>query len=125
MPPSKNVFKYSMEGEYLAEYDSLSEAGGKNKIKYNGIAKCTEGIYRFSGKYVWRYYKKKKIKVDLEPKYFRKPVLAVKGSRKIEFRSTQEAADFIGCHRTSISQALNKKHNRKTVCGWVITQLKS
>lgn len=125
MPKPIKVYKYSIEGKYLAEYASLNLAGKKNNINYSGIAKCAKGIYQISGGYIWRFYKKKKIKVRLSENIFGQPVMAKKGKRIVEFLSIQEAANFIGCHRSNISQTLHKHYNRKTVFGWIVKKAKT
>jgi len=51
----KGVFQYSVEGEYLFKYTSVSEASIKNNISKSGIAKCCRGERLTSGGYKWRY----------------------------------------------------------------------
>lgn len=51
------VDKYSLDGEYLASYESLSEAClySDKKLNYHHISECCKGELYSSGGYVWRY----------------------------------------------------------------------
>jgi len=49
----KPVEQFSLEGELIATYPSLSEA--KRQTGIANIIKCIKGIYKTSGGFIWRY----------------------------------------------------------------------
>ena len=52
---SKRVAQYTMDGELISEYPSLSEASRKTGIGISGISKCCRGDYPQSHGYVWKF----------------------------------------------------------------------
>ena len=51
----RKVLKYDLKGNFIKEYESISEAGRKNKILPSGIVSCCKGKYNNCGGYVWKY----------------------------------------------------------------------
>ena len=52
----KPVVQYTIEGQFIAEYPSASEAERQTKI--TTITKCCRGIQKKAGGYVWKWKKK-------------------------------------------------------------------
>lgn len=121
----KPVYKYDMEGNFLAGYDSINLAAKKNNLHFSGVRKAAKGDYSYSGNFIWSHEKHKKIKPALKSIYESSrsrfvAVVARKGNREIVFDSISEAARFIGCHRSAVSQIINKLSNMYTIYGWSI-----
>ena len=53
MPTRKQVFQYSIGGEFIKQYDSLTIAMNENKLR--DIHTVCKGYRRTSGGYMWRY----------------------------------------------------------------------
>ena len=52
---SKAVLQYDLEGNFIAEWGSVSEAGRKFNFDKSAIARCCRGEYKQLKGYVWRY----------------------------------------------------------------------
>lgn len=50
----KKVRQYSREGEFIKEWDSMSEAGRRLNIPVANITHCCKGRIRHAGGYVWQ-----------------------------------------------------------------------
>lgn len=52
---SKRVAQYSLDGQLIAEYPSLSEASRVSGIGLSGISKCCRGSFSQSQGYIWKF----------------------------------------------------------------------
>ena len=52
---SAKVLQYTLEGRFVAEYQSINEAGRKTKISAGHICHVCKGVRPNAGGYVWRY----------------------------------------------------------------------
>ena len=51
----RKVEQYTMQGEYVATYENIREAGTSNKINEASIGQCCRGKYKHAGGYIWKY----------------------------------------------------------------------
>lgn len=51
----KSVFCYSLENEFICEYESVAQASRETNIGCTDIAKCARGKRKTAGGYIWRY----------------------------------------------------------------------
>ena len=51
----KIILKYDLEGNFIEEYKSISEAGRKNNVGIGNIISCCKGKYKQMGGYIWKY----------------------------------------------------------------------
>jgi len=49
------VEQYSLDGEYINEFDSLGLASMKTGVLKSGIWQCCKGTYKSSGGFLWKY----------------------------------------------------------------------
>ena len=49
------VIQYSLNGNYIAEYDSANQASAKTGIDHWSICACCRKEYKHAGNYQWRY----------------------------------------------------------------------
>lgn len=52
---SKPVNQYSLEGQFIAHYESASEASRKTGIRQGNISSCCRGERKTAGHYRWTY----------------------------------------------------------------------
>lgn len=52
---NKAVVKFSMDGKYICEYKSISEASRKTNAKRSAICRTCKGINRVAGNFKWKY----------------------------------------------------------------------
>ena len=54
---NKRVCQYNRNGEYIATYESVTEAAHQTRVNRVSISKCCKGYKRYShaGGYIWRY----------------------------------------------------------------------
>jgi hypothetical protein len=127
MPQPIPVYKYDLDGNLLAAYESINFAAKKNKLSFSCVRKAAAGDYSFSGEFVWSHIRTTKLQPVFKSRYEKmrhrfKNIIAKKDDREIPFDSISECARFIGCHRSAISQIINNsgKGNMKTIYGWTI-----
>ena len=128
MPESKRVYQYSIEGKFIAEFESINFAAKYTGCSFSGVRGCANGKYSQSCGYIWRYYYKPYILPELKTQYESmrkrfKRIKASKGDRILEFDSISEAANFIGCHRSAISQAISDSYSIKAIKGWSVREI--
>ena len=58
---SKKVYKYSLEGEYLAEFPSGLAAASHVDIAFSAVSRCVNGHQKTCGGFQWRSEKHDKI----------------------------------------------------------------
>ena len=56
----KRVFQYDLQGNFIKEWDSISEAGKELNIQRTKISSCIRGERQKAGNYIWSYEKKEK-----------------------------------------------------------------
>lgn len=49
------ISKYSLNNEFIEDYESVNEAGFKNNIKPQNITHCLKGRQHKAGNYIWKY----------------------------------------------------------------------
>lgn len=52
----KKVDKYTIDGQYLETYDSLTEAAKSNNMCNTSISNCCRGIHKTAGGFIWKYH---------------------------------------------------------------------
>ena len=55
--PSKPVLQFSKNGEFIAEYPSIAEAGRQTGCKNQSICSCCKGKQKSTGGFIWKYKK--------------------------------------------------------------------
>ena len=53
--PNKKVHQYTLEGNYVATYESLTEAGKAVDRSASSISCCCRGVTKTAGGYIWKY----------------------------------------------------------------------
>ena len=49
------VLQYTKDLKFVAEYESIREAGRQTGINFGNIIKCCKGKYKSAGGFIWRY----------------------------------------------------------------------
>lgn len=52
---SKKILQFNKNGEFIKEWDSLSNAGKELNILISSISQCCSGNSKTAGKYIWKY----------------------------------------------------------------------
>jgi hypothetical protein len=60
---AKGVLQYTRDGNFVKEYHSVGEAARKIGITREYITKCANGESKTAGRFVWKYKKKRKLKM--------------------------------------------------------------
>ena len=99
------VAQYSLNGNYIKTYDSLSLAAEDNLIFESGIRSCMNGTTRRAGSFIWRKVIDGKI---VEPTKIDKKISSER-KRKLDFKIIQKKinGDYV-CTYNNISDAANK-----------------
>lgn len=66
----KTVHKYSLDNEFICEYESTADASKDTGIKSSAIQNCAGGKSKISGGFIWKYVEESKIHLDLDDEIF-------------------------------------------------------
>ena len=105
------VNQYSLNGEFVASYDSANQASAVTGIDHWSICACCRGEYKHSGGYQWKYANDTK---KIEPLAIRMDftVLQIdKNTNDIiqEFSSLKEASKITGIASSTICNVCKGK----------------
>jgi hypothetical protein len=108
---SIKVYQYTLNGEYVNEYDSLREAAAAINGNATSIGDAVKGDYKSSGGFQWRSDKLEKIpsisKRNRKP-YWIKSLIIQDGSNEIKVTSIKEAALYLNANEGTVRKALAK-----------------
>lgn len=109
------LYKFTLDGKYVASYNDYSEAMHDSKNKNGGILPCCRGNSKYIDGYTWRFQKDVPDLEEFEKTTniipWKKEVVQIDYSGDIvnEFKSTGDAAKAIGCETHSIQYCCTKK----------------
>lgn len=108
-PIKIKVFKYSREGDYIEEYESMQAAADAHNVTHGAIWHAVHSKILIHGFY-WSTDKMDKLDIQLYNKGTNHRVLVYVYSKDGEFikvcESEKSAADYCGVHISSLRQAL-------------------
>lgn len=121
----KKVYQYTLDGVFVAEYDSISEAAERNNICDSGITKSCLGEYTQCGGYLWRYasdvnYSHENIEPRINPKAKKVLQLTMDGEFIAEYNSIEEAAEKVNGITCSISSCCHGNQNSHRGYKWAL-----
>ena len=67
---SHAVDQYSLSGEYIASYKSITEAYRITGVEQSNISDCARGIRKHSGGYLWAYHNNEPCVLETMPEYY-------------------------------------------------------
>ena len=123
---TKQVSMYSLEGEFIKEFGSITNAEKETGVLGVNISFCCSNKIRQAGGYQWRYEKfsnidkvrPKKIAEDLHTRGC-KQIDMYNGTVKVQrFASVLEAAKFIGKPNAQVNISACALGKRKTAYGY-------
>lgn len=122
----KHVLQYDLQGNFISEYDSISEASRACGLNMTHIIQCLKGVYYTSGRYIWRYKEgkyPKHIEVPQVKHHWARSVLQYNLGKELiaEYDNITTAANSTNIGRTSINNCL---HGRSKTAGGYIWKFK-
>ena len=123
---TKQVSMYSLDGDFIKEFDSITNAEKETSVLVVNICACCSKKIRQAGGYQWRYektsnigkVKPKKVAEDLHTRGC-KPIQMCNGLIKVQdFPSVLEAAKFIGKPNAQVNISACALGKRKTAYGY-------
>ena len=116
------IVQYSLQGELILVWNSISEAGRALNIDASSIAKCCKGIYRYAGGYIWKYLEDELTNEDVIARNKTKREkdvyqYSLSGEFIRIFKSAREASLETGVCYNSIVRCCRKE--RKTAGGFI------
>ena len=111
------VTQYSLQGELIKIWDSISEAGRCLNIDASSIAKCCKDIYSNAGGFIWKYYENEitEEEVILRNKTKRERCVAqlsLSGELICIFKSIKEASLKTGIYYNGIARCCREERNK-------------
>ena len=107
------VIQYSLDGEYINEYKSLTEASRQSKVSEDGIYRCASGKYKQANGFIWRYNDSK---LPVRPvrrkskEYLIKMIDTFTGEERIFYTQTECGKFFNVAQSTISAKILNYNH---------------
>ena len=122
----KPILQYDLQGNFVSEYESISEASRICGLDVTPIIQCLKGVYYTSGRYIWRYKEgkyPKHIEVPQVKHHWAKSVLQYNLGKELiaEYDNITTAANSTNIGRTSINNCL---HGRSRTAGGYIWKFK-
>lgn len=118
----RKVYMYDLDGNYICEYESASEASRKVEgCLSTGIIGCCKGKQKRCGNYKFSYVKRDKIDQYDKPLSSRMRKVYqfdLNGKLIEEFKSLEEASFKTGTPRTGISSCLSGKYKSSNGFIW-------
>lgn len=121
----KKVYKYDLDGNLVAEYDSLKEAAIAENINRSSIKRCLSGIFSQSNGFRWSLTKTESLGKYEKPKHIvpnRYTYIVSDESTVIEFDGCKACAEYFNVSKNSIEQVIRngniyrKKYMITKVC---------
>jgi len=104
--PSKPVRQYTLAGEFIAEYSSISEASRETGFSISGIGDCCTGKHKANNGFQWSFAENKDriaaIKYGRVVSTKMMPVIVYNEEERHIFTSVREAAKFLGINKESV-----------------------
>lgn len=121
-----NVSMYSLDGEFIKTFDSLTSAEKETGVLVTNIAAACKGRVRQAGGYQWNYkelsnigkVRAKKIADDLKTRYCKMVAAFQDGIEVRRFSSVLEASEFIGKPHANVNISACALGKRKTAYGY-------
>lgn len=112
--PQKKVYRYSMNGEFLDEWNTLEEAGKTFNIHPTNIGACCRGLRNYAGEFQWKFHKYISISTKNIVNNISKPINQYSLDENFikSFISMAEACIEINLPKNMFSYFLNKYPNK-------------
>ena len=107
---SQPVYQYDLNGNFLNEYGSASEAERQTGCLHQNILKVCKGILRYCGDFLWSFEKLDKIQIRPDRRYKQVHQFDKDHNYITTWSSVQEAARAMGVEGTHISRACRTKY---------------
>lgn len=104
------TYKYNLDGLFLDEYDSITNAAVKNNMRISDISNCMSGRVHKANGYIWSRIKTENInslKIIVNTKKLKQ--YNFDGILINSWESVSDASRSLGISRTGISNVINKK----------------
>ena len=111
---AKKIYQYSINGDFIKEWDCISTASRELKINSSNLSMCAKHQRINAGGYRWEYFYKDKLEPIIKIKKSKKGLwgkrilqLDDNGNVINEFMSLNDASQQLNIDATTISKALN------------------
>lgn len=117
----KSIKQYTIDGNYITSFNSISEASKQLHISSGSIIACCQGQYFKAGNFQWKYANSDKKILDNKPKKIGKKIYQYDDNKILvkEFNSIKEASLSTNIAATSISACSLKKRKRAGGFVWI------
>jgi hypothetical protein len=118
----KKILQYDKEGNFIKEFESISQASKEIKKGKRDISRILNKEIGTCGGYQWRYYKENYLlKIDSYNIIYNGMKKVIQYTKDMEyirdFKSLKEGSDIIGVHYTSIARCCTGK--KKKIKGYI------
>lgn len=109
---NRHIFQYDLEGNFIAEYESIREAARVVNTVVSSIHRCLNGTYGQAKGYQWKYDKLETVNKFIKntSKPYRSIYKVYNDQESYIFNGVKECAVFFNTHPANVLNAI--KHNR-------------
>lgn len=90
------VYQYSLNGEFLCEFESVNEAGRSTGVQTSSITACARGKRKSAGEFIWSYKKRDTVDLYNDPRKHMVAKYSINGELLDVYESVAEAQMSIG-----------------------------
>lgn len=108
---STKVYQFSLNGDFISEFNSVLEAAAATKTNRSSISNCLCGLAKSANNFIWRNDKNKDDKIEEYRDYHKRPVscFSLNGTFLYNFESIAEAGRRLNLCATTIGlNCMNK-----------------
>lgn len=115
---TKEVHQYDLKGNYIASYNSVTEASIKTNTDLSHLSSTLHGKCNIAGGYVWRFYKVDKLNVwfnRMGRKLTKEPykpknnhIIVSNNNETLIFKSVKEVSSTLGCTMKQVYYSLKR-----------------
>lgn len=107
----KSIIQFSLDGEYIKEWNSITDASNYLNISKDNIISCCSGRYKQSGGFIWKYKENYNdgdiVKPYVDERYNKRKIsiiqLTLDGDFIAEWDGITDAAKELGVNNSNIS----------------------
>lgn len=111
------IYKYDLNGNFIQEYNSLTQASLENDLLISSISACASYKIKSCGNYMWRYFKADRIEENIHGLSIKVKSIDINGN-ETTYNSLSDASRITGIPQGNISHVLRGRRHKAGNLKW-------
>lgn len=111
------IYKYDLNGNFIQEYNSLTQASLENDLLISSISACASYKIKSCGNYMWRYFKADRIEKNIHGLSIKVKSIDINGN-ETTYNSLSDASRITGIPQGNISHVLRGRRHKAGNLKW-------